>query len=335
MAFHSYIGTNNGVYRLDGETLEHLGLDGQRVSAIHAFSDGNGQDVILAGTYGDGMYRSADSGATWNAANDGLTASAFRTIQPDPTMPGAIITGTEPARAFRTEDGGVTWTGMNGIKEIDSVPDWYLPYSPRAGALRNFYAPPGSNGWLLGSVEVGGLLESSNAGESWRLVDVAPDDDIHFVTGHPERADLLYTALGWASLERDRRREDNPQLGGVGRSEDGGKTWWKFHADYTRAVIVPPARPDLLLTAPAKRVGAVGRIEVSSDGGESWEEATSGIGSPMDDMVELFLSAPDDTVWAVCSGGGLLVSEPGPWHWRSPLPDSAPEISAEAVSFIA
>ena len=333
MGFHTYIGAQTGVYRLDGGTLEHLGLGDFRVSAIHSRNDGNGNDVILAGTYGDGMYRSTDAGATWEAANEGLTASAFRTIQDDPTTPGAIVCGTEPARAFRSTDGGASWTGLDGIKEIAAVPTWYLPYSPRAGALRNVYSPPGQADELLGAVEVGGLLVSHDGGDSWSVTDILSDDDIHFVTGHPTDSSILYTALGWASLDHDRRREDEPRLGGVARSDDGGKTWQKFHTDYTRAVIVPPANDGLLLTAPAKRVGQLGRIEVSADGGESWEPAGAGLEEPMEDMVELFVPGPDGTIWAVCSGGRLLVSEPGPWVWRSPLPEGA-EVSAEAVSFV-
>lgn len=333
MEFRTYIGAQQGVYRLANGEIEPLGLEEHRVSAIYAHHDDNGNDIILAGTYGDGLFRSSDSGATWEPANDGLTASAFRTIQDDPTTPGAIICGTEPARAFRSMDRGATWTGLEGIKEIETVPDWYLPYSPRAGALRNFYSPPGQPEYLLGSVEVGGLLSSHDAGESWELTDILGDDDIHYVTGHPSDAPILYAALGWASLDHDRRREDEPQLGGVARSEDGGKNWRKFHTDYTRAVIVPPAAPSLLLTAPAKRVGRLGRIEVSADGGESWQPADAGLESPMEDMVELFVPAPDESIWAVCSGGRLLVSEPGPWSWRSPLPEGI-AIHAESVSFV-
>ena len=333
MGFHTYVGAHDGVYRLAGGELEPLGLAGQRVSAIHAHSDGAGNDVILAGTYGDGMFRSADSGATWTPANDGLTASAFRTIQDDPTTPGAIICGAEPARAFRSTDGGATWAGLEGIKELERVPDWYLPYSPRAGALRNFYSPPGQPSHLLGSVEVGGLLDSHDGGDSWAISDVLGDDDIHHVTGHPTDTNVLYSALGWASLDHDRRREDEPQLGGLARSDDGGETWQKFYTDYTRAVIVPPSRTDVVLAGPAKRVGRIGRIEVSSDGGESWESAGEGIESPMTDMVELFVPAPDDTIWAICSAGRLFVSEPGPWSWCSPLPEGT-ELVAEAVSFV-
>ena len=50
MASHCYLGTDKGVYRLDGDALEPLGLEEYRVSAIYAASAGNGHDLILAGT---------------------------------------------------------------------------------------------------------------------------------------------------------------------------------------------------------------------------------------------------------------------------------------------
>jgi hypothetical protein len=53
----------------------------------------------------------------------------------------------------------------------------------------------------------------------------------------------------------------------------------------------------------------------------------------MEDMVELFVPAPDGEIWAICSGGRLLASEAGPWRWRSVLPEGD-GIAAEAISFV-
>jgi len=39
-------------------------------------------------------------------------------------------------------------------------------------------------------------------------------------------------------------------------------------------------------------------------------------------------------VWAVCSGGRLLRSEPGAWVWRSALPSEV-GLRVESVSFTA
>lgn len=326
------IGSTDGVYRLNGGKPEFLGCRGERIWAIHAWKQGD-NTTILAGSYGNGMFRSEDSGQTWQPANEGLTASAFRTIQPDPAGNGAILCGAEPARGYRSTDGGRTWTEMDGIASLPTVDEWYLPYSPRAGAIRNFYSPPGNSRRLLGSIEVGGLLNSNDAGDTWELLDIQPDDDIHYITGHPDDPNLLYAAFGWASLQKDRRREDPPKLGGIGRSSDGGKTWQKLFDDYTRAVIVPPTRTDLLLAAPAPRVGAQGRIEVSTDSGDSWSAASDGIQVPMEDQVEQFVPAPDGSIWAVCSGGRLFKAAPGEWQWETVVGEDD-GVAVQSISFV-
>ncbi|MDQ3657124.1 MAG: hypothetical protein M3457_18880, partial [Chloroflexota bacterium] len=277
------------------------------------------------------LFRSEDEGRTWSSVSEGLTVPAFRTITPDPTVPGAILCGTEPARVFRSQDDGQSWTGLQGIPELPGSDEWFLPYSPRAGAVRNIYSPPGT-ARLLASVEVGGLLDSRDAGNSWNIGLVAGDSDIHYVTGHPKDPDLLYAALGWASLKSVGRTDKSPPLGGIARSRDGGGTWEKLHTDYTRAVIVPPSRPDLLLAGPAARVGEQGRIEVSTDAGDSWQPAGEGIDFPMEDMVEEFLSGPNGSIWAICGGGRLMLAETDDWTWTSPLPEGS-DIKVRSVAF--
>lgn len=330
--FDTYLGTMSGIYRLRDAVVEPLGLPAERVWAIHAWGDG-GTVTILAGSYGNGLYRSTDGGNSWSRVEAGLTASAFRCIAPDPLDPGAILAGTEPARLFRSEDSGNTWQELAGITRIAGHEQWFLPYSPRAGAVRNVYAPPDSTRRLFASVEVGGLLRSDDGGETWRCAPVIEDDDIHYITGHPHAPELLYAALGYAALPHHRNGDAPRRFGGIARSRDGGKTWEKLETDYTRAVLVPPSRPDLVLAAPAPNVGRGGRIVVSSDGGDSWEAAGMGLDIPMEDMVEVFVAAPDGTVWAVCSGGRLLRATPGEWRWRAALPAGA-ALTVRSVAFV-
>jgi photosystem II stability/assembly factor-like uncharacterized protein len=330
--FDTFIGTTDGVYRLSGSTLTPLGLESERILAIHAWPSGN-ETTILAGSYGNGMFRSADSGKTWAPANDGLTASAFRWIAPDPLEPGAILAGTEPARLYRSRDGGCSWSELSGITQIPGHETWYLPYSPRAGAIRNVYAPPGSRGRLFASVEVGGLLQSEDSGVTWTCRMVLDDEDIHHITGHPTNPNLLYASLGYATLTYRGSRERAHQFGGIARSRDGGQTWEKLETDYTRATLVPPSRPDLLIAGPAPDVGRDGRIVQSANGGDTWQPASTGLQMPMPDMVELFVAAPDARIWAITSGGRLFAATPGEWEWRSAVPaDSG--ISVQSVAFV-
>ncbi len=331
--FETYLGTDSGVFRLAGDRLEPLGLEGRRVSALYAERAPSGDTLLLAGTYGDGIFRSEDGGRTWSPADDGLTTPVLRTIAPDPTFPGALLCGTEPGRIFRSRDHGRSWQELEGIRRLPGCDEWYLPYSPRAGAVRNIYSPPGQPQRLLASVEVGGLIESRDGGQSWGYIDVGPDHDVHHITGHPSDANLLYVSLGYAALRSQPRGEGGPKLGGVARSRDGGSSWTKLLTDYTRATIVPPTHPHLVLAGPAPHVGRMGRIVVSADGGESWEPADSGIETPMEDMVELFVAAPDGSIWAVCSGGRLLRADPGEWWWRSAVPAGA-AARVESVAFV-
>jgi photosystem II stability/assembly factor-like uncharacterized protein len=236
------------------------------------------------------------------------------------------LAGTEPARVFRSADGGLSWHELEAVGRLPGHDEWFLPYSPRAGAVRNVY---GVAGRLFASLEVGGLLRSEDGGASWVCEPVIADEDIHHVTGHPSDQDLLYVSLGTASLPSS---IPAGPLGGVARSRDGGRSWEKLETDYTRATLVPPTRPDLLVAGPAPRVGRGGRIVVSEDGGDSWRPAGGGIEVPMPDMVELFLAAPDGSVWAICSQGRLLRAWPGEWSWRSVLSEGS-GLQVKSVAF--
>jgi photosystem II stability/assembly factor-like uncharacterized protein len=310
-----WIGARNGIHALRDGGLEPRGLDGEDITAVHAAGD-----AILAGSYEHGLFRSTDGGGSWAPVEAGLTAPSIRCLEPEPG--GALLAGTEPARLFRSDDGGASWSELDGITRIAGHERWFLPYSPRAGALRNVHALPGR---LLASVEVGGLLTSEDGGASWTVSPVITDEDIHFVTGDPDEPDVVYAALGSASVTARGER-----LAGVARSHDGGVSWEKIETGYTRAILIPPARPDLLLAAPAAGVGRGGRIVVSADGGDTWEPASAGIETPMPDMVERFAAAPDGDVWAICSGGRLLRATPGEWRWESVLPAA---VRARSIAF--
>jgi photosystem II stability/assembly factor-like uncharacterized protein len=198
-----FLGTTSGVLRLHDGAPESLGLDGHSVTALHA-SD----DALLAGTYGDGLFRSAGGERTWERIEAGLTESTFRFVT-------AELAGTEPARVYRSSDGGQSWEGLEGITRIAGHEHWFLPYSPRAGAARNAYV---SGDRLLVAAEVAGLLRSDDGGRTWVCEPVAGDEDVHHVIGHPDDPDLVYVSLGTASITQ----RAGPH-GGIARSRDGGR----------------------------------------------------------------------------------------------------------------
>src|SRR3954453_1484668 len=169
-AGNALMGPTSGVLRLCDGGLEPLGLEGHSVTALHA-----SRDALLAGTYGDGLFRGVDGGQSWERIEAGLAASTFRFLS-------AELAGTEPARVYRSADGGRSWQELEGITRIPGHERWSLPYSPRAGAARNAYV---SGDRLLVAAEVAGLLRSEDGGRSWVCEPVAGDEDVHHVTAHP------------------------------------------------------------------------------------------------------------------------------------------------------
>jgi photosystem II stability/assembly factor-like uncharacterized protein len=208
-----------------------VGLERESVTALHAEGD-----VLLAGTYGGGLFRSPDGGRSWEHIEAGLTASTFRFVS-------GHLAGTEPAQVYRSSDGGRSWEEFEEITRIPGHERWFLPYSPRAGAARNASV---SGDRLLVAAEVAGLLRSDDGGRTWVCEPVAGDEDVHHVSAHPRDPNLVYASLGSASLSRR-----GGQHGGIGRSRDGGRTWKKVETDYARATIIPPAGP--------RRSGGTGR----------------------------------------------------------------------------
>lgn len=303
-----YLATINGLVSVEienGRNWRAAGrsLDGQAVSSVAA--QGN---VVLAGTTG-GIFRSEDSGQSWQVASGGLSLPHVRWMTHFPEDANCVLAGTEPASIFISQNGGETWRSCPEVAEIRDRFGWSLPYSPEAGCVRGF-AFNGSRGYA--AVEVGGALRSDDGGETWQLTEgsdgkpgfSAPAEplihpDVHSIYTHPSSPDLVYAPTG----------------GGFYRSMDGGKTWSSRYVCYARAAWIDPADPEHIVLGPANGVSRGGRIEETWDGGATWEDASEGQAVPWPrNMVERF-TAVEQELAAVLSNGEVLVRplQGGPW----------------------
>jgi hypothetical protein len=122
---------------------------------------------------------------------------------------------------------------------------------------------------------------------------------------HPSSPDLLYAPTG----------------GGLYRSQDGGARWQQLYRSYCRAVWADPARTGHLVFGPADSVNRNGRIERTSDDGQTWQPASEGLRVPWPhNMVERFLPA-DKELLAVLASGELLAAPYDTLQWQPLLPD--------------
>ncbi len=292
----------------DWRTVRH-GLTGQHVTSVIAR-----EGVILAGTT-QGVFRSDDVGQTWRAASAGLTQPHVRWLAFHPDVSDWELAGTEPAGIFVSHDGAKTWRACVEVAQLRERHQWMLPYSPEAGCVRGF-AFHGDRAYA--AVEVGGVLRSDDAGETWRLADGSdgnPDldgppkpfvyPDVHSIHVHPSSPDRVLAPTG----------------GGLYRSWDGGQTWTLLYDCYCRAAWIDPLNRDHLILGPADNVERNGRIEETNDGGRTWHAASHGLPVPWPQhMVERFAQTADE-LWAVLSNGELLTAPLETLRWQPVLPD--------------
>ncbi len=285
------------------------GLADRRLTSVIAR-----EGVILAGAP-EGVFRSDDLGQTWREANAGLTTRHVRWLAFHPDISDFEFVGVEPAGIFVSRDGAETWRACPEVARLRDKHQWFLPYSPEAGCVRGF-AFHGARAYA--AVEVGGVLRSDDAGETWRLAEGSDGDpdldgppepfiypDVHSISVHPTSANLVFAPTG----------------GGFYRSTDGGRTWVCLYDCYCRAVWVDPVDPDHLILGPAEGVDSNGRIEVTRDGGRTWASASTGLTVPWRrGMVERFAQAGGELL-AVLSNGQLLCAPLATLEWRRILPE--------------
>lgn len=313
-----FVATGDGLYVFEpaarGWKETARALEGRAVTSVSA-----SKYAVLAGTR-DGIFISRDRAASWEEASTGLTEPHVRWLETHLNDPWLAFAGTEPAAIFESADGAESWRQCPEVAELRNANGWYLPYSPEAGCVRGF-AFHGSRGYA--AVEQGGLLRTDDGGRSWRLAGGSTGDphapmldgrihpDVHSVVVHPLSPDLVLAPTG----------------GGLYVSKDGGKTWTELYDCYCRAAWAHPDDPRHLVFGPADGVDSNGRIEETTDGGETWEDASQGLNVPWPHYMVERLTAVADELMAVLSNGQLIAAPLETLAWRPVLVD-LPQVAA-------
>jgi photosystem II stability/assembly factor-like uncharacterized protein len=159
---------------------------------------------------------------------------------------------------------------------------------------------------LLVGIELGGLMRSTDGGETWH--DHRPDaqPDVHSLTWHPREEGRAYEAGG----------------GGSAWSDDWGDTWHRADdgrdRNYTWAVTVDPEDPDRwYVSASTGPFAAHGGGDPQARlfrrvGGEPWQA----LDPPLPAMAYALL-ARDDRVFCGLANGELWESRDGGDTWRA------------------
>ncbi|MBD0290019.1 MAG: hypothetical protein ICV74_02090 [Thermoleophilia bacterium] len=226
-----YAATGDGIGRLDeaddGWSLE-LSLLGTGAQCLAV--DPRDPDTVYAGLRGGGVRRSEDGGRIWSDC--GLPEPEVFSLAVSPSD-GAVYAGTEPSRLYRSDDGGAGWRALDGLLALPSRPTWKFPPRPWTSHVRWIAPSPHEAGLLLVGIELGGLMRTSDGGETWQDHRPGAQPDVHSLAWHPRARGRAYEAGG----------------GGAAYSEDAGESWHPADEGrdrhYTWSVAVDPEDADL------------------------------------------------------------------------------------------
>lgn len=219
-----------------------------RPEPVTLAADPNHNDIIYAGTQGNGVYRSADRGLTW--APCGLAGQIVKSLAVSPHDPKVIYAGLKPASMCKTIDGGRTWTELTGFRRIPNRWWWFSPAEkPFRAYVNDISVSPTEPDVVLAGIEFGAVVRSEDGGRTWSGHRRGAIRDCHSLRFHPRSREWAYEAGGTG--------------GGAAVSRDGGRTWHQPKAGlekrYGVACAADPERPEVwyaaLAPAPRKAYG--------------------------------------------------------------------------------
>lgn len=277
--------------------------------------ENNGQRTV---GYGDGVYRSADGGRTWERR--GLEDSQHvAKIVVDPrgsatvwaAAQGPLWSSGGDRGLYKTTDAGRTWKPSLRIGDDTGVTDVALdPRDPDVLYAAAYQRRRHPGGMVHGGPE-SGLYKTTDGGASWqRAENGLPRGEMGRIglALSPADPDVLY-----ATVEAVRPK------GGFFRSTDAGASWER------RSPLVAESPPYYgELVADPKNVGRVYLMDAllrrTEDGGQSWK--TPGFASRHVDDHALWIDPDDPGHLLVGGDGGVYDSWDGgeSWGFKANLP---------------
>ncbi len=301
-----YAATGDAIARLDESAdswTAELALEGSGAQCLGV--DPGDPEALYAGLRSGGVRRSSDGGRTWVDCE--LPEPEVFSVAVGPK--GAVFAGCEPSALFRSDDRGETWRPLDGLLELPSRPTWSFPPRPWTSHVRWIAPSPHDPGLLLVGIELGGLMRSTDGGETWADHRPGAQRDVHSLAWHPRAPGRAYEAAG----------------GGAAWSEDGGDTWQPADEGrdrhYTGSVAVDPEDPGLwYVSASTGPYAAHGGRSPEARifrrrGDEPWEPLGGGLPDPLPAMPYALL-ATEGRLFAGLADGQLWESSDRGDTWR-------------------
>lgn len=272
-------GTSRGIFRIGSHT-EMVCPEARAVRDLQ-FIDG----IFYAGTR-HGLFQSKDSLVWAHAGLQDYEVWQIRTASYAGRT--RLYASCQPAALFSSDDLGQTWQEVLSFSQHPQAESWCVPVDPPIPGQARALVTAAESLWV--GVEVGGIMISRNAGESWSLVLPGDNPDIHMMFSHPRKPDTLFVSTGYGRLDGIADMVEGNA--GVFRSVDAGQNWeyiWSgIKPRYSRPMCIDQRAPHALTVAAAPTAfshykqdrGAGACLFQSLDEGNSWTNLGDEIHNP-------------------------------------------------------
>ena len=239
-----YLATAHGLNVIEGSNGRWRGevrLQDQRVQCVAV--DSGLKERVYCGTFGNGVYRSDNAGASWRPCkglpNQNVMALATA-ASGDAARAALLYAGTESSAIYQSSDGGDTWRASRGLLKLPSAGEWSFPPRPETHHVRQILSDPCFPRRLHVAIEAGALLRSEDGGETWRDRVPGGPRDTHTLAAQRSAPGRIYSAAGDGYFE----------------SLDNGDIWRRamegLEHGYCWSVAVSHSDPDTVLLSASK-----------------------------------------------------------------------------------
>ena len=243
--------------------------------------------IIYLGAAGGGVWKSNDSGTTFNPIFDDY-AQSIGVVKLDPKHPDKIIwvgTGEIWTRnsvsvgdgLFKSSDGGSNWTKV-GFEKSERISSIVI----NPNNTDEMYV--GVLGALWSDSEDRGVYKSLDGGKTWdKILYVGPSTGAADVIMDPNNPSVLYTSM-WEFRRSGWDFTSGGRTSALYKSTDSGKTWDKIHTGFPEGdlgritVAIAPSDTNILYAVLETGEKATNGLWKSSDTGNSWEHLNNDFG---------------------------------------------------------
>ncbi len=257
-------------------------LTGGRVTSVAGSATNT--KLYFIGAAGGGVWKSDNSGQTWDAVFDKQGVGAIGAVTIDPTNDDVVWVGSGEANprndvsygdgVYKTTDGGDTWTnvGLKGTKYISRI-----LVDPR----NHNHVIVGALGDVFADSPERGVYVTDDGGRTWKqTLSVGPESGASDLAMDAQNPSVVYAGI-WKFQRRPWTFVSGGTEDGIYKSTDGGATWIKLEGH----------------GLPQYPIGRIGLAVAPSDGNRVYAviESKDGVLWRSDDAGANWAKVSDDT----------------------------------------